>query len=930
MVEEGDTKNTKKHVLILSIVLTVMLSSIFLIPDDIGSTTSASVISGSVIQQFQEVDEGENVRVFVKLKDASDVEGIGPIKSVRGAILESKKENLKEDIEDKTRHDFGDIVSVELSESDAKSLAKEGAVESIELVEVRELFLGDSVPLIGAQETGNFEIGEVKLRGNGQSVCVLDTGIDYNHNDFGVRVLTGYDFANDDNDSIDDHNHGTHVSGIIGADGDVVGVAPGVNLISAKVCTKSGLCFDDDIIAGMDYCLNNSAKYNISVISMSLGGGLHTDYCNDDPLAAKINEVVANNISMVAASGNSGNSGGISAPACVQSAFPVGSTTKNDEISSFSNRNILLDIVAPGSSIYSTTIGSHGTLSGTSMATPHVSGVLAVLNQYLSYFGIVKTPLELESVLKQSGKLIEDSRSGLNYSRVDLYQGLKLLDEHNPEVNLNALVNESIICTGRDLNLVSGRFELSNSSDLILNLSYENLNVSIYEFNVNLSNLSYGIYNTSCFFEDWNGNIGSDEGNVAISTLDLFVNNPVEGQLIKNDDYSFVCNASSVHELSAMNISVHGLSAMNISIEGNTSTLLEDSINVSGLDNSSSFELGLGVIADGNYSLVCGALNSLGKSSSSSAVSFEYVPTRLVLNIISPASEYVNENILEFEADSESSCVYLLGNVSKEIESNDSLNFLEEMNISQGNNSLEVRCIGLEENLSSNASIDFVLDLTSPVITLDRPRGDEEIEEGDLSFTYSIVESNNIALCSLLVDNVSRVNSGGFSSSFEKNLAAGDYNWAVNCSDYAGNVGFSEVRPLEVISASTQEGSSGGSSSGESSGGGGSGSGGGGSSSVGSSSVTEEVVEETVIEEPEEPRITIGEADLTGDVVSDESPGVSAGLTGQAIGDVDESSIDKRLVLIILSIFGLVGFFAYRQGKKFFGEKEEKLVHGLR
>ena len=148
-----------------------------------------------------------------------------------------------------------------------------------------------------------------------QTVCVIDTGIDYNHTGlgggFGNKVIAGQDFANNDSDPMDDNGHGTHVAGIIASsDSAYRGVAPDAKLAAMKVCNAGGSCEDADVLAGFDWCIDNAEAYNISVISISLGGGSYTSYCDETLDFAAYSQAIANaagkNISVVAATGNAG------------------------------------------------------------------------------------------------------------------------------------------------------------------------------------------------------------------------------------------------------------------------------------------------------------------------------------------------------------------------------------------------------------------------------------------------------------------------------------------------------------------------------------------------------------------------------------------------------------------------------------------------
>ncbi|MFW6024711.1 MAG: S8 family serine peptidase [Candidatus Woesearchaeota archaeon] len=204
------------------------------------------------------------------------------------------------------------------------------------------------------------------------------------------KVLGGWDFVNNDYDAYDDNGHGTHVAGTISANGTIFGIAPGSHIIPVKVLNRTGGGNFTDVFSGVEYCINNKEKYNISVISMSLGGGGYDDYCDniDDShsnFKSLIDEAVEKNISVVVASGNNGYDTHISFPSCLSNTISVGSLNKTNSISSFSNRNWMLDVLSYGEDIFSL-IPNQGYTSfdGTSMATPHVSGAISLYSEKMN------------------------------------------------------------------------------------------------------------------------------------------------------------------------------------------------------------------------------------------------------------------------------------------------------------------------------------------------------------------------------------------------------------------------------------------------------------------------------------------------------------------------------------------------------------------
>jgi subtilisin family serine protease len=210
--------------------------------------------------------------------------------------------------------------------------------------------------------------------GQGVHAYIIDTGIRASHAEFTGRMGNGADFVGDGNGTNDCHGHGTHVAGTAG--GTTYGVAKQVTLHAVRVLNCSGSGTTSGVIAGVDWVTANSPSP--AVANMSLGGGASTAL--DNAVANSINS----GVSYAIAAGNSNANACNSSPARVASANTVGSTTSSDARSSFSNFGTCLDIFAPGSSItsaWSTSNTATNTISGTSMATPHVAGAIALYLQ---------------------------------------------------------------------------------------------------------------------------------------------------------------------------------------------------------------------------------------------------------------------------------------------------------------------------------------------------------------------------------------------------------------------------------------------------------------------------------------------------------------------------------------------------------------------
>ncbi|KAI0446060.1 subtilisin-like protease PR1K [Xylaria telfairii] len=205
----------------------------------------------------------------------------------------------------------------------------------------------------------------------GEGVCayVVDTGIDVTHPEFEGRAT----FASNqvDNDNTDGNGHGTHVAGTIGS--KTFGVAKKVSLYAVKVLGADGSGSNSGVIAGMDFVVSDAPSRdcpNGVVVNLSLGGGV----------SSAVNEAAANVVSaghfMAVAAGNDATDASNSSPASEPSVCTVGATDKTDALSYFSNFGQLVDVLAPGSDIESTWPGGRtNTISGTSMASPHVAGI---------------------------------------------------------------------------------------------------------------------------------------------------------------------------------------------------------------------------------------------------------------------------------------------------------------------------------------------------------------------------------------------------------------------------------------------------------------------------------------------------------------------------------------------------------------------------
>jgi subtilisin family serine protease len=269
------------------------------------------------------------------------------------------------------------------------------------------LLLNNSVPSIGANILWTFNDSQnMTITGKNITISIIDTGVDYTHVDLGncdqaeflagncSKVIGGYDFINADNDPMDDHTHGTHCAGIAAGNGTLKGVAPDAKILAYKVLNYAGYGFTSDIIAAIEMAVDN----NTDVISLSLG----SEGTPEDPLSKAVDNAVDSGVVVAVAAGNTGPTyETIACPGVARKAITVGASNGTNGVAYFSSRgpvtwgdNITLkpEIVAPGDHICSAQWQSeyseylcideeHINISGTSMATPHVAGLAALLKQ---------------------------------------------------------------------------------------------------------------------------------------------------------------------------------------------------------------------------------------------------------------------------------------------------------------------------------------------------------------------------------------------------------------------------------------------------------------------------------------------------------------------------------------------------------------------
>jgi thermitase len=293
------------------------------------------------------------------------------------------------------------------------------------------------------------EAWDIHTGSNNITIAVLDTGVDLDHPDLSANIVGGYDFVNEDYDPQDDHysNHGTHVAGIAAAIGNngkgIAGIAWGAEIMPVKVLNSSGSGTVSNVEAGINYAVTNGAQ----VINMSLGAPGTSYPCTGfEPLRDAMQNALNNGVLVVVAAGN--ESTVVNCPAAYDQALAVGSTTSNDLRSWFSNYGSPLDITAPGSSIYSTIIdsdpsgpGTYGDKSGTSMATPHVSGLAALIWSFAPSLSHIQVRNIIQDTAEDLGTVGWDQYFG--HGRINAWNALETINLYTYPEQLTMLIDDT-------------------------------------------------------------------------------------------------------------------------------------------------------------------------------------------------------------------------------------------------------------------------------------------------------------------------------------------------------------------------------------------------------------------------------------------------------------------------------------------------------
>ncbi len=333
----------------------------------------------------------------------------------------------------------------------------QGAVAGVSIANDALTFqtLAESTAAIGAPAAWSSG-----MTGAGQTIAILDTGVDASHPFLAGKVVAQACFSDANgrgagtslcpggagsstaagaglNCQIGGCNHGTHVAGIAaGHATDNVsfsGVAPDATLIAVQVFTRFDTncgsapapcvaAYSSDQLAALEYVYGLRSQFSIAAVNMSLGGSVYAGNCDTDARKSAIDLLRSVNIATVVSAGNQGSSTGLATPACISSAISVGSTgdgsynAPSDKVSSFSNSAPFLRLLAPGQNIESSVPGGYAVMSGTSMAAPHVAGAWAILKSQKPS----ATVNDVLAALASTGVPITDTRNNVTTPRIQV------------------------------------------------------------------------------------------------------------------------------------------------------------------------------------------------------------------------------------------------------------------------------------------------------------------------------------------------------------------------------------------------------------------------------------------------------------------------------------------------------------------------------
>lgn len=431
---------TKNRSTIIAITF-IIISWFFVVPVSAQTETTGAESSETVLVQFNAKTSMSQRTAAIEKMGGELVEWIAPINVAKIRVSAEKTEgtNTSKGVQ------MARLLDAARTAPEVTFAEFDGTVSAAFVPNDPEWFSSSLVyapQLIKADVAWDYTLGDPSI-----IVAILDTGVNYNHPEFAGRVVPGYDFINNDADPMDDNGHGTHVAGTAAAGTNngigFVGICGACSVMPVKILSNTGSGLWSQVAAGVTFATDNGAR----VINLSLGG-----YSASSTLRSAVEYAQAAGVIVVGAAGND-NRNDAFYPAAFADVIGVSATDRNDNLWSLSNYGDYVDVAAPGHIIYSTFndlnnyYGGYAFYSGTSMAAPHVTGLVGlILSQDPS-----RTLADVMQILTTSG-------TDLGASGYDVYFG-------NGRINAGDALSKNAPPTAG----LSGRVWLDRNSDGIQN-----------------------------------------------------------------------------------------------------------------------------------------------------------------------------------------------------------------------------------------------------------------------------------------------------------------------------------------------------------------------------------------------------------------------------------------------------------------------------
>lgn len=708
----------------IKFVLICFFISIFLI----------SIVSAEENFKITSINANETVHAVVMLREQPKLEAkfgkfTRATSSVNADVGKSAVENAKElGIENVSSFSSIDAFSGTFNSSDIEMMVSSGKFDIYRPIPLHAA-MQNVVNIDNASASWLRGVRNINLTGKGQTICIIDTGVNYTHPDLGgcfgagCKVIGGWDFVNGDNNPMDDNGHGTHVSGIAAANGTLTGIAPEANLVVIKALDSGGSGNSIDVAKAIDWCVTNSSLYNISVISMSLAADCNNypslcfaSYCDGmiggDTILASLNAAVAKNITVVMAAGNNNNWTALPYPSCYRNATAITAFTKNDGITNYANRdsNVQLGAIGgdnsglAGHDVNSTWFnGGYYAIAGTSMATPQIAGAVAIIRQLLLLTNQYRTSAQIVDTLNATGKPIYDNKALRTYSRLNIYSAISSLTLTNVTLNYSvpAVIARSLLNLSCNASSMAG---LSNITIFVWNstgIRTTILNNVSGTFNstLGLITLSDGGYNWSCEADNILG-----EKYFAVSNLSLTVDlTPPQFLLVSPR------NMSSLNS-GRFNVTLEDLGNCSYSLNGNKNITMNTTDNVSFFSYNNT-------LSPGNYLVQYFCMDSAGNSNMTSRLNFTIDNSSFIVNTSYPSSGFtvtgstsIGFNFTVNSTLNMSSCSLYLNNVLNAVNGS-SISLINNNTITStvdpGNYNWFIGCINEAETESNSSASSF-------------------------------------------------------------------------------------------------------------------------------------------------------------------------------------------------------------------------------